>query len=301
MLRCLAAARAQYTPKSSVCTLLRRSAYLPRIGPSPFTQRWLTQSCQRHARHSIRHHRPHAPAKHPEPVIVTSPLLKAIIAVNTGIFVLWMNPNNHEWMLENFACDIRNLDQGRWWTVLSCGFSHILPPHFLINMFVLFQFARPVNQAIGSPAFAGLYLCSVVAASLAHLKNNMDRQHRYDFLNAATTDRKSLGASGGVLGTCVFYAMMYPFRPIYVFMVVPIPSIVAIGAFVAYDVTRSSQDAMGDMTDHAGHVGGALAGLLFYGAFLALRGNPKQLLAAAQQTWRQTRCVTRRMTRRDNG
>ncbi len=75
---------------------------------------------------------------------------------------------------------------------------------------------------------------------------------------------------GVTMGMTMLYAFLRPFDPVLLFFVIPMPVIVAVGAFVAYDLYRAVTHRQGNIGS-AGHIGGAIAGTLYY--FLKVRGR----------------------------
>jgi membrane associated rhomboid family serine protease len=75
---------------------------------------------------------------------------------------------------------------------------------------------------------------------------------------------------GVTMGMTILYAFLRPFEPVLLFLIIPMPVVVAVGAFVAYDLYRAVTHRQGNIGS-AGHIGGAIAGTLFY--FLKIRGR----------------------------
>jgi membrane associated rhomboid family serine protease len=75
---------------------------------------------------------------------------------------------------------------------------------------------------------------------------------------------------GVTMGMTMLYAFLRPFEPVLLFFIIPMPVIVAVGAFVAYDLYRAVTHRQGNIGS-AGHIGGAIAGTLYY--FLKIRGR----------------------------
>jgi membrane associated rhomboid family serine protease len=63
-----------------------------------------------------------------------------------------------------------------------------------------------------------------------------------------------LGASGNIMALTAYFACVYPQASFLLFGIVPVPAWLCVSGLVGYDV----------MTGHAGHVGGALYGGLYY-------------------------------------
>ena len=65
------------------------------------------------------------------------------------------------------------------------------------------------------------------------------------------------------MGMTILYAFLRPFEPVLLFLVIPMPVVFAVGAFVAYDLYRAVTHRQGTVGS-AGHIGGALAGTFYY-------------------------------------
>ncbi|KAI8826815.1 uncharacterized protein EV422DRAFT_562873 [Fimicolochytrium jonesii] len=203
-------------------------------------------------------------------------VLYGIISVNVVVFLMWMYANanskqygDHKWlkfMRENFLLNAHNcIDLGRWWTMLTCAFSHSNLMHILLNMFVLYNFAPSVIEIVGPRNFLGLYLLSGLAASVGSLINQVNTARQRG------PPTYSLGASGCVTGVTLLFALTYPRASVYLFGLVPVPAIIALGGFVAYDAYKSYTGTSGG-TDTAGHLGGAAMGAAYWW-FLVRRGR----------------------------
>ena len=72
------------------------------------------------------------------------------------------------------------------------------------------------------------------------------------------------------MGMTMLYAILRPFDPVLIFFIIPMPAIFRVGAFVAYDLYRALTHRQGNIGS-AGHLGGALAGTLYY--LLKIRGR----------------------------
>ncbi|KAI9219581.1 hypothetical protein BC828DRAFT_385835 [Blastocladiella britannica] len=211
--------------------------------------------------------------------------LYAILAINTGVFGLWIyakedyhqfrNPSWLRWMNAHFLLNKENA-LARPWTLVTANFSHAELPHFLINMFVLHSFGSTLCTTLGARRFMALYALSVLgtsAASLAYVEYrawNMRRQHWPgqnswfgDQLVRASMPRGSLGASGCVMATSVVFASLYPTSTIYLMLVLPVPAWLCVSGFIGYDMYRAWQ-MKGGITDVAGHLGGGAAGLTYW-------------------------------------
>lgn len=126
------------------------------------------------------------------PMIDTLPAFKLqylLIGVNVVVFVVWqvaklakpadvdqkegspifLFPRLHAFMKKNFTTSWANLSEGRVWTLVSAGFSHIGFFHLLVNMLVLRAFMTPVFIHTGNTRFLVLYTGAATLGSLMHI------------------------------------------------------------------------------------------------------------------------------------
>ena len=151
------------------------------------------------------------------------------------------------------------------WQLVSYGFLHGGFAHIAFNMFALWMFGAPVEQALGSRRYTFFYFVCVIGAALAQLATI----HFFkpdDFY-------PTLGASGGVFGLLLAYAMIYPTaRIIMIFFPVPIPAPIAVIGYMAVELVLGVTGTQEGVA-HFAHLGGAAAGfvLLRYWRAQALR------------------------------
>ena len=72
----------------------------------------------------------------------------------------------------------------------------------------------------------------------------------------------TVGASGAIYGLLLAYAMYFPNRPIYLYMLFPIPARVFVLIIGAISLLSSVQEPRGGVA-HATHLGGLVAGYLY--------------------------------------
>ena len=191
-----------------------------------------------------------------------------ILVLNLGVFLAWYTTSDADFMINNFLVSWTGLEQGRFWTLATAAFSHNLFFHIFMNMFVLNSFGPVVEEAIGFLRFILFYLAAAVFSSFCHA------------LVSATImkqpDLPALGASGAVSGVLLLFALMYPQQKILMFGIVPLPALWAAGMFVGLDLWGLVAQAEGGglPIGHGAHLGGALAGLIFY--FAIYRGRKKK-------------------------
>lgn len=181
-----------------------------------------------------------------------------VLAINTGVFVLWLLLGPSPFMLENFLVSWTALGEGRWWTLVTSEFSHVWFLHFFVNMYVLASFGPIVEETVGAGRFVRFYLTAAIIASLSHAGVSA-------FL-MGKPEIPALGASGAISGVILFFSLVYPRARILLFGLIPMPAIVGALLFVGLDlIGLIAQSSGGGLPiGHGAHLGGAATGALYY-------------------------------------
>lgn len=110
--------------------------------------------------------------------------LGLLTLINCLVCLMWMdaedldNPEhekNLQYMYDHFTVGVGNLEEGRYYTLLTSAISHANVPHLFGNLFALWLFGftpcRMMNvfYKTGAPGFLGLYLVGGALASLGHI------------------------------------------------------------------------------------------------------------------------------------
>jgi membrane associated rhomboid family serine protease len=162
---------------------------------------------------------------------------------------------NHKWLQDHFIHSLKNVEEGRYYTIVTSAFMHQNPAHLAMNMLGLWGFGRPIVSVCGTPSFLVLYFGSIVAGGL--LQNYMwERRKQHDI--------GGLGASGGVLGVFAATACWMPYGTVG-FLFVPMPMWVGAAVTVGLSV-GGMQDPPLWMPNfgHADHLGGMVFGALWW-------------------------------------
>ena len=187
-----------------------------------------------------------------------------IIALNIIVFICW-NITDVEpmFMLENFTVSWDGLSQGRYWTLLSSAFSHNMIWHIFLNMFVLRSFGSLMERILGITSFLKFYLSAAIFSSICHAVVSAWILH--------DSEIPALGASGAISGVILVFALMFPKERIYIFGILPLPALWGAFAFIGLDVWGLIEQAGGGgfPIGHGAHIGGALAGIIYY--FMSVR------------------------------
>ncbi|GAA5988448.1 hypothetical protein JCM11641_005346 [Rhodosporidiobolus odoratus] len=192
-------------------------------------------------------------------------VIGGLIAVNTSIFLLWnystqlaqrfRDTSLFRFMSRNFTVSWQNLSQGRIWTLFTSVFSHEGTSHILVNMLSLWFMGGAAAAVLGNTGFLALYLFSGVVGSTfsALFAEFVTRNEWYS----------AHGASGAVFGCASFFACAFPKANFLLFFVLPVPAWLCVGGLFAWDLWNGL-GRRGGTVDSMGHVGGAIAGALFF-------------------------------------
>lgn len=195
-----------------------------------------------------------------------TPAVKGLVAVNVAAFLLaWIVPETVP-RLGLFPAGV--LAHGWLWQPVTYLFLHDGPLHLLFNMLALWMFGVELERVWGTAFFLRYYMvCGVGAAATTLIVSLLP----FAFAEAVYGSL-TIGASGAVYGLLLAYAIYYPHRPIYLYLLFPVPARVFVlitGAIVLY----SSLSSVGDGVAHVTHLGGLVAGYLY------LKGRRGGLLA----------------------
>ena len=138
------------------------------------------------------------------------------------------------------------------WQVLSYAFLHGGLSHLVFNMFGLYMFGAELERVWGSRRFLVFYFVSVICAAAAQLA----------IAAWSGSMVPTVGASGGLFGLLLGFAMLFPHRKI-VPLIPPIP--MPAWLFVSiYGLIELGLGITGSMAGvaHFAHLGGLVGGWL---------------------------------------
>ncbi|MBI2513425.1 MAG: rhomboid family intramembrane serine protease [Opitutae bacterium] len=199
-------------------------------------------------------------------------LLSAVIAGSVLQFVFNFFLNSDAF-LRLFALSPGGLLQGKVWTLLTFTFLHANVLHLVVNALGLFLIGREIAPMLGSRGIAQFSVGASLLGGLAWFAT-----HYW-----AGTPATLVGASAVVAAMFVFFACVAPEREItfLLFFVLPItlrPKIAAwifltlsvLGFF--FNELAGGALGWGGGIAHSAHLGGMLAGWLYYRFFYANNG-----------------------------
>lgn len=179
-----------------------------------------------------------------------------LIAFNIIVFLVWalMGGADDPFMGAHFTVSREGILENLYvHTLITSAFSHYDIWHIIFNMLFLYFFGRDLEEIYGPKDFVLFYLVAGFIASVAHI---------------VVSSNPALGASGSVMGIVIACACFYPDKQVSLFLLgifLPIKIRLRILAifFVVIDLLGLTHPN-GMNIAHAAHLGGALAGYMFY-------------------------------------
>ena len=138
------------------------------------------------------------------------------------------------------------------WQLVTYAFLHGSLTHVLFNMLGLYSFGSDLERVWGSRRFLIYYMTSVLAAAVTQLV----------FTSVTGSQNPTVGASGGVFGLLLAFAMLFPHRKV-LLLIPPIPMRAPVFA-VVYGIIELVLGVTGTQEGvaHFAHLGGMLGGFL---------------------------------------
>lgn len=204
-------------------------------------------------------------------------ILRGFIAANAVVFLAWQfsttriegespdllrTKNNMARELQDkFVFRSGDIARGNYYGALLSHFSHQNLFHFGLNMWAFWALGDSIIMSLPlmtGPKFLTLCLGSCLGSSAAMFANQQSRG----------ITNGSLGASGLISGIAAAVTWRMPFAKGQ-FMLIPIgiPMWALTGTFLAYSayaVAAYDPRRKGFQLEHAGHLGGAIFGALYY-------------------------------------
>jgi len=141
---------------------------------------------------------------------------------------------------------------GFWpWQIVTYAFLHGNFNHLFFNMLGLWMFGGELEHVWGQKRFLQFYAASVVAAALTQL-----------IVNALLgSNLPTVGASGGLFGLLLAFAMIFPNRIILLFFVIPMKAKYLVALYGVIELYQGVY-VLNSGVAHFAHLGGMLGGLL---------------------------------------
>jgi membrane associated rhomboid family serine protease len=179
----------------------------------------------------------------------------ALLLLNVGVYFAQLR--NQDAMIALYALwPLSSAANGasafHWWQIVTYSMLHGSAVHLLFNMWGLYLFGREVERAIGAARLWTLYLTSVISAGLTQL---------IVLSLYGGPPYPTVGASGGVFGLLIAFAMLYPRRRlILLFPPIPMPAWLFAILYAIVELALGLSGSTG--VAHFAHLGGMLGGWL---------------------------------------
>jgi membrane associated rhomboid family serine protease len=145
--------------------------------------------------------------------------------------------------------------QGRLWQVVTYMFLHGTIGHIFFNMLALWMFGTELERMWGTPFFVRYYFATGIAAAVSTIVFALAPTA----ITASLYQTVTIGASGAIYGLLLAYGLTFPNRPIYIYLVFPIPAKYFVMIMGAIALLSSIGDTGGGIA-HITHLGGLVAG-----------------------------------------
>jgi membrane associated rhomboid family serine protease len=178
----------------------------------------------------------------------TTPVVKYLILVNSGIFIFELLLRV-KWSVLLGLVPAR-FWEGYFWQPVTYMFLHGGVFHLFFNMLVLWMFGTALESTWGSRRFLKFYFICGVGAGL---------------LNAVVTPGSPapiVGSSGAIYGLLMAFAILFPDRLIYFWGIFPVKAkyfVIGVGLIEFLTAVSATQSGIA----HVAHLGGMLFGLVY--------------------------------------
>ncbi len=191
------------------------------------------------------------------------PAVKWLIALNVGVFLLQITLIDPDRIFGALGLSPERFP-ATWWTLVTYMFVHVGPLHLALNMATLWMFGSRLEAAWSTRGFVYFYLWCGIGGAIAHL--------------LFARDASLVGASAGVSGVLMAYALKWPEDRVYLFGFIPTKSRWLVAWMIAINIAigLSPQTLIG----WKAHLGGLAFGWLFLNAGAVGGGSMRKLVAA---------------------
>jgi len=180
-----------------------------------------------------------------------------LIAINVFIFLADMRLP----LSERGALSVNGLRHGHYWQLLTFQFLHANWIHLLLNCWVTFVFARPIEKFLGPLRLIVMYLVSGVAGGALQIVAWL--------LTRDIFPHEVVGASAGVFGLVAAFTYLFPDArmTLLLFFVIPVRMtanrMLTVVSIITVLGLVFPNWLLGTNVAHAAHLGGLITGLIF--------------------------------------
>jgi len=174
--------------------------------------------------------------------------IKWLLIVNGGFFVLQNFMGG--WIESTLGLVPARVLSLEIWRLFTYQFLHGSFFHILFNMFTLWMFGKDLEWNWGTKEFLKFYFTCVVGAGLLNV-----------FVQPFSTV-PAIGASGGLYGILVAFALMFPDSVIYLYAIFPMRAKYFVILIGALEFLASAHGTSSPIARFA-HLGGMLTGYIY--------------------------------------
>jgi membrane associated rhomboid family serine protease len=140
------------------------------------------------------------------------------------------------------------------WQIVTYAFLHSTDNiwHLLFNMFGLWMFGAEIERYVGPRRLLACYFASVISAALTQL---------FVPMLFGAPPGPTIGASGGVFGLILAYAVMFPRRKVAVYFLIPMPTWLFATLYAAIELFQGVTGSQSGVA-HFAHLGGMVGSAL---------------------------------------
>lgn len=150
------------------------------------------------------------------------------------------------------------------WQLVTYAFLH--DPgniwHIIFNMFALYVFGPPLESYWGPRRFLGYYFVCVIAAGVTQLAVEY----------ALRSGEPTIGASGGIFGILLAFAVLFPRTRLLLYFAIPVPAWLFVSGYAVLELFFGVTGTEASVA-HFAHLGGMLGGALMM-LYWRLRSGP---------------------------
>jgi membrane associated rhomboid family serine protease len=190
--------------------------------------------------------------------------VKALIGANVAVFLLQMAaPDVLEYQFALWPlASIEGSSHFRLWQLLTYAFLHGGLAHLAFNMFGVWMFGSEIERYAGPRRLLACYFASVATAGITQL---------FVPLMFGAELSRTIGASGGVFGLLLAFAVMFPTRRLMLlFPPIPMPAWVFATLYALLELVLGVTGRQADVA-HFAHLGGMIGGGIVLSTWLRRR------------------------------
>lgn len=140
------------------------------------------------------------------------------------------------------------------WQLFTYAFAHGGFSHIAFNMLGLIMFGADVERVWGTQRLMQYYLVAILSAAACQIAFGM----------VTGSPAPMVGASGGVFGLLLAFALLFPERKVFlIFLPIPIPARIFAALYATVELALGVTGTQAGVA-HFAHLGGMIGGALYF-------------------------------------